>query len=411
LDTTDRRVPVPVSLRARAAGRLTARLRGASGAGSLIISMFLGSFAWGFVFLSLPFFIGEISTADAPTTLRLTGWIVGVTSLLTVVTGPAWGRLAAAGDPKRTYVWIQLGQGVGFFGMAVARSLLELFAARIVLGFMGAASTLAFVIAGREEDPREVQRHVAAIQTAMTVGQILGPLGGAVAAARLGFRLSFVLGGVILLGSAAFVHWGVAVPAARSRPAVAARHPRLRDLAGPFAIILGSSTQLFFLLSVLPQILAGLGAAPGSLVELSGVVVFATAIATALGALATPRLAALLPERQLVTSLLVAATIGVTLLAWPRNAWTYTLVRFVQVLCVAPIFPLVVGRIAQQAGGAAIGIINSARIGASFIGPVLATSVLASGSPTTLYVLLAGLTLVCLPLALRRKPEPHPVAA
>jgi MFS family permease len=369
LNTTDRRVPVPVSLRARAAGRLTARLRGASGAGSLIISMFLGSFAWGFVFLSLPFFIGEISTADAPTTLRLTGWIVGVTSLLTVVTGPAWGRLAAAGDPKRTYVWIQLGQGVGFFGMAVARSLLELFAARIVLGFMGAASTLAFVIAGREDDPREVQRQVAAIQTAMTVSP------------------------------------------ARSRPAVVEGHPRLGDLAVAFAIVLASSTQMFFLPTVLPQVLAGLGVDPGNLVELSGVVLFATAVAVALGALATPRLVAMLPERQLVGGLLVAAAIGVALLAWPRNVWGYTVVRFVQVLCVAPIFPLVVGRTAQQASGGAIGIVNSARIGASFIGPILATSVLASWSPTALYVLLAGLGVVCVPLALRREAERHPVAA
>jgi len=401
---------MPASLRARAAGRLAAQLYGASGAGSLIISMFLGSFAWSFVFISLPFFIGEISTADAATTLRLTGWIVGVTSLITMLTTPTWGRLAA-GDPKRVYVWVQLGQGIGFFGMAVARSLLELFASRIVLGFMGAASTLAFLIAAREEDPREVQRQVAAIQTAMTVGQILGPLGGAVAAARLGFRMSFVLGGVILLGSAAFVQWGVTVAGTRSRPAVVERQPRLGELAAAFVLILVSSTQMFFLPTVLPQVLADLGVEPGSLVELSGVVIFATAVAVALGALATPRLAAMLPERPLVTGLVVAAAIGVGLLAWPRNAWTYTLVRFFQVLCVAPIFPLVVGRTAQQAGGGAIGIVNSARIGASFLGPIFATSVLASASPTTLYVLLAGLGLVSVPLAFRRGRERQPVAA
>src|SRR5262249_24037901 len=202
----------------------------------------------------------------------------------------------AVTEPKRYYVWVQLGQGMGFFGMAVARSLLELFASRIVLGFMGAASTLAFLIAAREEDPREVQRQVAAIQTAMTVGQILGPLGGAVAAARLGFRMSVVLGGVILLGSPAFVQWGVTVARTRSRPAVVERQPRLGELAAAFVLILVSSTQMFFLPTVLPQVHADLGVEPGSLVELSGVVIFATAVAVALGALATPRLAALLPE-------------------------------------------------------------------------------------------------------------------
>ncbi|PYM65750.1 MAG: hypothetical protein DMD79_04120 [Candidatus Rokuibacteriota bacterium] len=403
METTDPHARAGPGPRALSAGRLAARVIGAGGGSSLTVSMFLGSFAWAFVFISLPFFIREISTADAPTTLRLTGWIVGVTSLLTMLTGPAWGRLAA-GDPKRYYVLIQLGQGLGFFGMAVARSLLELFAARIVLGFMGAASTLAFVIAGRERDAREVQRHVAAIQTAMTVGQILGPLGGAMAAARLGFRMSFVVGGVTLLGSAAFVHWGVTASVDPSRPVATARRPRFGDLAVAFSIILGSSTQMFFLPSVLPQVLAGLGAAEGSLVELSGVVVFATAIAAALGALVTPRLSAMLPERKLTAGLLAAAAVGSVALAWPRSVWTYTVVRFVQVLCVAPIFPLVVGRIVQQAGGGTIGIVNSARIGASFLGPILATSVLASGSPTTLYVILAALGVATLPLALRRTP-------
>jgi hypothetical protein len=58
----------------------------------------------------------------------------------------------------------------------------------------------------------------------------------------------------------------------------------------------------------------------------------------------------------------------------------------------------------QQAGGGTIGIVNSARIGASFLGPILATSVLASGSPSTLYVILAALGVATAPLALRRPP-------
>jgi len=84
--------------------------------------------------------------------------------------------------------------------------------------------------------------------------------------------------------------------------------------------------------------------------------------------------------------------------------WSYTVVRFLQVLCAAPIFPLVVGRIAQQGSGSAVGIVNSARIGASFIGPVLATSILAVGPPVALYLVLAGGGIACVPLALFRGP-------
>jgi MFS family permease len=367
--------------------------------------MFLGSFAWGFAFISLPFYVQTISTTDAAATLRWTGWIVGISSLVTVVTGPAWGRIAAAGDPRRHYVFIQLFQGVGFFAMAMTRTVFELFAARFALGFMGAASTLAFMIVGREADPMRVRRQVAHVQMAMTIGQITGPLGGAVAAARLGFRPSFALGGLILLGSAAFVQWGVRRAAYAAAPSMTGGPLQIRGLAIDTAVVLVVSTQLFFLTSVLPQVLAGLGVAEPDLIEMGGLLVFVSAAATALGAMATPRLAGLAPERHLVAVALVASAVSVATLAIPRGVWGYTLARFVQVLCAAPVFPLVVARAAQHRSGTAVGIINSARIGASFVGPVLATSMLAASAPAALYLVLAGTALACVPIVLSRRSD------
>ena len=157
--------------------------------------MFFGSFAWSFVFVSLPFHIQRVSTLEPAATLRWTGWIVGITSLVTVMTAPVWGRYAARGNPKACYVAVEALQGLGFFVMALARTLPELFFARLVLGAMGAASTLAFIMVGRSVEGAEVRRRIATLQSAMTVGQVVGPLFGAIAAARLGIRGSFVLGG------------------------------------------------------------------------------------------------------------------------------------------------------------------------------------------------------------------------
>lgn len=372
------------------------------GTRALVTSMFLGSFAWSFAFISLPFYVEAISTGDAASTLRWTGWIVGISSLVTVLTGPAWGRLAAAGDPKRYYVLVQLFQGAGFLGMAATRTLFELFGARFVLGFMGAASTLAFVIAGRETDQTEVRRQVAAIQTAMTVGQVTGPLGGAIASARLGFRPSFVVGGLILLGSAAFVHWGVSLPPAPERLPEVRGRVRVGEITREFLIVLAVSCQLFFLTSVLPQVLPGLGVTEESIIEVGGLLVFVSAVAAALGAVATPRLSALVSERGLTAVLLLASGAWMAALALPSGVWGYTIVRFVQVLCAAPIFPLVVSRIALHGSGSTVGIINSARIGASFVGPVLATSILAVSPPVVLYAVLAAGGIACAPLALYR---------
>ena len=56
--------------------------------------MFLVSFAWTFVYVGLPFHIHDVTTRDAAGTLAWTGWILGITSLATVVSTPLWARLA-----------------------------------------------------------------------------------------------------------------------------------------------------------------------------------------------------------------------------------------------------------------------------------------------------------------------------
>ena len=124
--------------------------------------MFLGTFAWSFVFVSLPFYIETIAHGDAASTLRWTGWILGISPLVTVLTAPLWGRYAERRRPRRLYVAVQAFQGVAFFGMVVATTLPGLFLARLVLGVMGAASTFAFMMAGRSGDAFTVRRQVAA---------------------------------------------------------------------------------------------------------------------------------------------------------------------------------------------------------------------------------------------------------
>ena len=372
----------------------------------LPLAMFIGSFSWSFVYVSLPFHIQRISTWDATSTLRWTGWILGISPLATVAMAPLWGRLAGRGNPKGYFVLVQILQGAGFFAMAAAHTLPELFATRLVLGVTGAASTFAFISAGRADDPGEVRRQVAAMQSAMTVGGVIGPLCGAIAAARLGFAPSFVLGGLVLFGCGALVHWGVPASAApAARPSTPRSH-QWRETTLVSLLVLGGSTQIFFLTSILPQVMADLGIAADRTLEVGGVIIFASGAAAAVGSLAAPRLAELLPERRLVAGLLVGSSLAVGALAAASGVWTYGALRFVQVLCIAPVFPIVVARVAHTLGGEAIGVINAARIGASFLGPVIATSLLAAGSPVLLYLVLSLIGLACLPLSAMRAHVP-----
>lgn len=360
----------------------------------LPVTMFFASFAWSFTYVSLPFYITRVSPLDAASTLRWSGWILGISPLITVVTGPAWGRFASRGNPKALYIVVEGLQGVGFFLMALAETLPALFLARLLLGVMGAASTFAFILAGRGGD---VRRQVAAIQSGMTVGQVLGPLAGAVAAARVGFQWSFVIGGLILWGCALLVWW--LVP---SRPAAAGaeRHGPTasgREIATVCLLVLAGSTQVFFLTAILPSVLPVLGVAPGYALEVGGLIIFATGLGAAVGAMAAPRVAELLGDQRSVVWLLSGSSVFLATLALAPEAWSFGVLRFLQVLCIAPVFPLVVAAIAPRASGEAIGVVNSARIGAAFVGPVLATTLWSWGPPSLVYLALAILGLATLP--------------
>jgi DHA1 family multidrug resistance protein-like MFS transporter len=365
----------------------------------LPLALFFGTFAWSFVYVSLPFYVQRLSPGDAVSTLRWTGWILGITSLTTVVTAPLWGRLAERTNPKTLYLLVESLQGIGFFLMAAARTLPELFLARLLLGIMGAASTFAYIIAGRS-DGRSVRREVSAIQSAMTVGQVVGPLAGAVAAARFGFTVSFVIAGGILWGCAALVWRGVAAP--EEPPAVEATERRVswREVGIVCLLVLAGTTQIFFLPAVLPQILPPLGIPVTQTLEVGGLVIFVSGVAAAVGSLAAPRLADLLGERAVIAWSLGGSSLLLALFTVAPNAWVFGSLRFLQVLFVAPLFPLTVAWIAQSARGQVIGLVNSSRIAAAFLGPVMATTLLSWFPAGIVYGGLAVLSAACLPLVL-----------
>ena len=175
--------------------------------------------------------------------------------------------------------------------------------------------------------------------------------------------------------------------------------PSAGDVTIVSVIVLGGSMHIFFLAAILPRVLPVLGVGPDRTLEVGGLIIFASGAAAAVGSVAAPRLAELVAERRLIPALLIGSSLCVVALSAATSAWLYGALRFLQVLCVAPVFPIVVARIAQHASGQMIGIINSARIGASFVGPVVATTVLAWAPMWTVYALLALVGVACVPVA------------
>jgi MFS family permease len=153
--------------------------------------------------------------------------------------------------------------------------------------------------------------------------------------------------------------------------------------------------------AILPQILPPLGVPVESTLEIGGFLILATGVAASLGSMAAPRLAELLGDRRAVLWFLLGSSLLLASLAAAGGVWSFGVLRFLQVLCIAPVFPLSVAAIAQRASGGAIGFVNSARIGGAFMGPVLATTLLSSMPPAAVYLALAALGVAVVPLVAR----------
>ena len=360
----------------------------------LAAAMFLTSFAWSLVYVGLPFYAERVSTVGVAATLAWTGWIMGITPLVAMISGPIGGHFAARGDAKRACVLVTLAQGLGFAGPALADSLLELFLARLALGVVGSASTFAFILVSRtlagEGTPESGRRRVATIQSALMAGGVLGPLAGAASVVRLGFRTSFLLSALILLAAAAVIQWGVPAGAAARPAAVHHRRYPLRALFLASALTVVAASQESFLAAILPRVLPGLGVGAGRAVEAGGLLIFLSGLAGALGGLAAPHLAHVWHERRLLPALLAASSLLLVALGAVGSLWLYATLRVAQSALVAPLFPLVVARVARFGGGDAIGIVNAARVGSGFLGPVVATTVLAAGAPAIVYLVLGA---------------------
>jgi MFS family permease len=229
----------------------------------------------------------------------------------------------------------------------------------------------------------------------------MGPLFGAVAAARVGFRPSFAIAGTILLGCALLVAYAPSAPPVARATAGRAGAIVWSDVVGVAALVFVGSVHLQFLPAILPEVLPSLGVEPDRLLDVGGFIIFVSGVAAALGAVAASRLGEALPESRLIAGLLVLSSAWLVAFGLANSVWILGALRFLQVLCVAPMFPIVVARIAHRGGGEAIGFINSARIAAAFVGPVAATTLLAWAPAPVVYAAVGLAGAACVPLALR----------
>jgi MFS transporter, DHA1 family, multidrug resistance protein len=165
---------------------------------ALIGLVFLNTLCWALAYAVLPFYVHQLASTSLDEGLRWRGWILAVTPLLTILSMPMWIRACRGRNHDNALLLISALQGCCFGLTAAASSLRGIFLSRLLLGFSGPALTLAFM-AARSYTAQAASERVAAMQSAITVGLVLGPLVGTTAVEVLGYQATFAFSAMTLV--------------------------------------------------------------------------------------------------------------------------------------------------------------------------------------------------------------------
>jgi len=351
--------------------------------------------SYNFVDVFLPFYIFKISTYPQAQTLIWVGVIVGLNGVCLTFTSPMWGSLAHRWSPKKLFLRAQITHTVLYALMAFTSNLHVLLLLRFLQGIFGGVSTIGLILVSSASPKNKLSSNMGLFQSLITVGQLLGPPLGTLAAASFGFKASFLCGSAFLFAGTLFCQFTVAdaPPLPRSSGPLTQGFLDRRFLAG-WLVCFIVQVQISFLPSILPKVLEGFNIYGTHALRLAGIVVMFYTAATALGTFIWPRMTRRIGLFRLITWLLLIGGICQAALSLTHGIIDFTAIRMLQTGFVAASISLIMAIFASQQKGSLIGLLNASRFAGNAAGPMIATSMLAVSGPGNLYCLIGALTIV-----------------
>jgi MFS family permease len=361
------------------------------------LSQFGIGFSFNFVMVFIPFYVHRISPYSFEETLIWVGLIMGSTSVMAAIASTFWGSLTARFSPKALYMKGLLSHAVLILVMGFVTSLPWLLALRTLQGVLGGISTVGLVIVSSSTTRESAVRDIAFFQNTMTLGQLVGPPLGALAASTLGYRGAFVSASLVVFVTLAFCYFNVVDIPPEPRQAGTAQRNRLdrRAVVG-WGLCFTATVQLMFLPSILPNVFEAFRIGHEVALRWAGVVVMAYTCTAMLGTYLLCRIASRVGTRRLI---LAAGVLGVAfqaLLCLSPGILEFVGLRMAQTALIASTLPLVISLFASDLKGKVLGFLNSGRFAGNALGPMISTWVLAYWSLNGVYLFVAGLGLLTL---------------
>jgi MFS family permease len=234
-------------------------------------------------------------------------------------------------------------------------------------------------------------------QSSMTLGQLVGPPLGSLAAVTLGFKGAFASASIVIFAASIFCSLYVTDVPKLPKEARSSLWTLLdqRVILG-WMLCFTASIQLMFLPSVLPNVLDQFHIEKPVALKLAGTIVMLYTATAMIGTYLWGWLSRKYGLFRMITLLFTLSTLFQALLALSRGIIDFTLIRMIQTGLVAATLPLIISIFLREPKGGIIGFLNSARFTGIALGPMIATSILAFSSLQVVYLLISAISFVAL---------------
>ncbi len=316
----------------------------------LWVAQVIAELAFSFALPFLPLYLQELGVSDPNSAGLWAGAMSAGFALVMGLMGPVWGVVADRYGRRLMIQRALFGATILIGAMAFVRSPEQLFVLRLlqggVTGLVAAISTVVSLTVPRER----LAASLGLVQTALFTGNAIGPLLGGVVSDLVGFRIAFILTGVLFLISGILVTLFVTEPArdvATGSKSAGGQGGGWREFLGRREILAALGVMILIRFAnfapnpVLPLYIQGLAPDVARLATLSGLVVAATGVASTVSALCVGSLADRFGRRPTLLVCLLAAALLCLPQAFVGSIWQLLLLRVLTGLALGGMMPVI----------------------------------------------------------------------
>ncbi|MHB1131198.1 MAG: MFS transporter [Chloroflexota bacterium] len=383
--------------------------------GAAVLSQMLAALGFALAFPFIPLYVQELGVSDP----RAVEWWAGILGfaggLSMALFAPLWGTLADRYGRKPMLLRAMLGGALLLGSMGLVRSVEELLVLRFFQGALTGTLAATTALVAAFVPRRHLGLALGLVQVSVYCGFALGPLVGGLIADAVGYRYTFFLTSIMLALGGATVLFFVEerfqpLPHAAGHGGAFAglgsvlRQPTFLALTGVVFAIQGSEMMV---IPLLPLYVQGLTPSGGSVPTTVGLILGASAAASALSALILGRWSDRLGYRRLLALCTLGGGLAYLPIAWSVNTTQVLLLQVAVGVFVGGMLPaanaLIALAVPRASQGAAFGLTQTAAALAGALGPLAGAALATQLGIRSIFVATGALLLAAgLTVALRK---------